>query len=44
MFESEAAIDWSGLKKALYDEGEDYDYLPKMYDKVIGSSSSSDEL
>lgn len=35
---------WEEMKKAMYDEANDYDYVPALYGKVLkNGDSSSDE-
>ncbi|XP_038216727.1 uncharacterized protein LOC119835800 [Zerene cesonia] len=43
LFAPEFELSWEGLKASLYDDLKDqeYDYIPSLYDKVLGESSSS---
>ncbi|XP_028032191.1 uncharacterized protein LOC114244537 [Bombyx mandarina] len=44
LFEMDTRVDWSMLQKSVYEDinNEEYDYIPEMYDKIYGDSSSSE--
>ncbi|XP_049886094.1 uncharacterized protein LOC126380606 [Pectinophora gossypiella] len=46
LFVVDTRVDWSAMKKAIYDEREEvYDYIPSMYDRVVDDPlSTSEEL
>lgn len=45
MFEADFDLSWEGLKNSLHksEYEKEYDYIPAMYDRVVGDSSTSSE-
>lgn len=34
---------WEEMKKAMYDEADEYDYLPALYGKVVADAEGDDD-